>query len=192
MSICAMAALAFLTAAAALAASPTLPAAVPELPVVYSGDKRISAAVLAERIEADVTALEMELSVNILMLLAGGGLARRVSGVLFLLPPAAAVPGAAEGTGGRAAVEQEALGVVLDVGVGARRRGGGCNGPAMVARGDDSGDAAAAEGAADCHDGARDATGLCPNGSADDSVGFDSSHGCPPSPIGPASVEPGV
>jgi len=51
-----MAALAFLTAAAVLLASPTLAAAVYDRLVVDVGCKRFSATVSAERIEAAVTA----------------------------------------------------------------------------------------------------------------------------------------
>ena len=81
---------------------------------------------------------------------------------------------------------------MLDVGVGARRRGGGCDGQVLVRKSDGTGDAAAAERASDSPDGARDATGLCPKRSAADSVLFDNSHGCPLSASGPASMGPGV
>jgi len=113
MRICTMAALAFLTAAAVLLASPTLSAAVSDRLVVDVGCNRFSATISAERIEAAVTASVIELSVNLLMHLAGGGLAGRVSGFLFLLPHATAVPGAAEGSGRRAAVQQEPLASIL-------------------------------------------------------------------------------
>lgn len=184
-----MAALAFLTAVAALAVAPALSTTVPELPAVHSGDTRISAAVLAERIEAAVTALEMELSVNCLIRLAGGGLARLAGGVLFLLPPAAAAPSGAEGTGGRAAVDDDAAGGPQEVGVDARRRGGGWNGPVMATSGDVSADAAAAEGAADGRDSARDDAGICARGSADDGDGLGGHDGGAPPPSGPASAE---